>query len=72
MQGCDFWLAWRVLDQPVALVFEGEHQMLIQVAPIFEEDSLVLLVIALEHQLLLNRTEEEEFELLRAKRWLVT
>ena len=41
--------------------------MLIQVAPIFEEDSLVLLVIALEHQLLLNRTEEEEFELLRAK-----
>lgn len=60
MQGSDFWFAWGVFDEPVALVVEWEHQLLVQISPIFEEDSLIILIIGLEDQLLLDRAEEEE------------
>ena len=48
VEGCDLWSGGGVLDEPVALVFEGEHEVLVEVAPVLEEDSLVILVVRLE------------------------
>lgn len=61
MQGCDFWPCGGVLDEPVALVLEGKHEVLVELAPVLEEDPLVLLVVRFEDQLLFNRTEKQEF-----------
>lgn len=61
MQGCDFWFCGGVFDEPVALVLEGEHEVLVQLAPILEENPLIILIISLKDQLLLHRTEKQEF-----------
>lgn len=50
-----------MFDQPVALVLEGEHQLLVKISPILEKNSLVVLIIGFKDQLLLYWAEEEEF-----------
>jgi hypothetical protein len=67
MQGDYFGPCGRVLDEPVASSAQIEHQQLVQLPPVCEMDSLVVVVLFQKGYFLFGRAKEKKPDFFAAR-----
>ena len=59
MQRNDLWFSWWIFYEPVASSFENDHDIVVELIPVFKENFLVLIIITFKYKFFLTNTVKE-------------